>query len=312
MIQIKQFCLPLFIIFISTDILMAQKEIPLWETSIPGEIKSDAVKEYSTGEIESENLLRIHQVINPTIRTYLAPKDKANGAAVLICPGGGYKILAIDHEGYQIAEWLNNLGISAFVLKYRLPDERIMKDQSIGPLQDAQRAIRLIRNNAQKWKINPRKIGVMGFSAGGHLAASLSTHYDTKIYEDQSGLSARPDFSILIYPVISLQEHLTHGGSKLNLLGNSPQKEEVDFFSNELHIDTNTPPTLLIHSLDDKAVSVDNSMTYFKELKKNKINSELHIFSDGGHGYGMGKSGSHSLWTKNAEYWFTQILKNNK
>ena len=150
----------------------------------------------------AEEILRVHQVTEPTLKAYFPSKELANGAAVVICPGGGYRILAIDHEGYQIAEWLNSLGIAAFVLKYRLPDTRIMKDPSVGPLQDVQKALRTVRQNAQKWNIDPTQIGIMGFSAGGHLAASLASHYQANVYKEATAISARPDFSILIYPFL--------------------------------------------------------------------------------------------------------------
>ena len=281
---------------------IAQKEFPVWEQSIPGQLTSEKVKEYITG-------VKVHQVVEPTLKAYLASEDIATGVGVLICPGGGYKILAIDHEGYQVAEWLNSLGISAFVLKYRLPNDRIMKDKTIGPLQDAQKALRMLRKNASQWKLNPNNIGVIGFSAGGHLAATLSTQYDRKVYPNDPAISARPNFSILVYPVISMQEGLTHRGSKKSLLGPSPSETLVADFSNELQVNANTPPTLLIHSVDDKAVLIDNSLVYLEQLKTNKVPVELHAFSNGGHGYGLGKGGSHDMWTQNAESWLKMILK---
>ena len=298
------FILVVFITFYFTN---AQEEYALWEKSIPGQIKSDEVKEYNTGG-KVQEILRVHQVTEPTLKAYFPSKVNANCAAVLICPGGGYKILAIDHEGYQIAEWLNGLGISAFVLKYRLPDDRIMTDKSVGPLQDAQKALRSIRKNAKKWGVNPNKIGVMGFSAGGHLAASLSTHYDAKVYEHEDEVSARPDFSILVYPVISFQDNITHRGSRNNLLGKSGSQKKVHYFSNELQVDKNTPPTLLIHSIDDLAVPVENSFEYLKQLKAFSVPAEMHAFTDGGHGYGLGRTGTHSIWSKNAENWLNSIL----
>ena len=298
----------LIVILLNINSLTAQEEFPLWENGIPGQIVSSEVEEYASGGNQPDDVLRIHQVVAPSLKAYPAPKEKSNGAAVLICPGGGYKILAIDHEGYQIAEWLNGLGISAFVLKYRLPDDRIMTDKSVGPLQDAQKALRTIRKNAKKWGINPNQIGVMGFSAGGHLAASLSTHYDAKVYEHEDEVSARPDFSMLVYPVISFQENITHGGSRNNLLGESASQKEVDYFSNELQVDKNTPPALLIHSIDDLAVPVENSFEYFKQLKAFSVAAEMHAFADGGHGYGLGRTGTHSIWSKNAENWLNSIL----
>ncbi|MEL0074249.1 MAG: alpha/beta hydrolase [Flavobacteriaceae bacterium] len=299
------FILAVFFTFYFTN---AQEEYPLWEKGIPGQIKSDEVKEYSTGGT-AEEILRVHQVTEPTLKAYFPSKELANGAAVVICPGGGYRILAIDHEGYQIAEWLNSLGIAAFVLKYRLPDARIMKDPSVGPLQDVQKALRTVRQNAQKWNIDSTQIGIMGFSAGGHLAASLASHYQANVYEEATAISARPDFSILIYPVISFDQTMTHSGSRENLIGKNPTEAQIAYFSNELQINKNTPPTLLIHSVDDEVVPVENSLAYLKQLKKYKVESELHIFSDGGHGYGLGRGGTHSLWSKNAENWLTQILK---
>lgn len=298
----------LLAVFFTLYFTNAQEEYPLWEKTIPGQIESEEVKEYVTGGT-AEEILRIHQVTEPTLKAYLPPKSLANGAAVVICPGGGYKILAIDHEGYQIAEWLNSLGIAAFVLKYRLPDDRIMKNKSIGPLQDAQKALRTVRQNAQKWNLNPDQIGVMGFSAGGHLAASLSVHYDAEVYDHEKIISARPDFALLLYPVVSFQDNITHKGSKNNLLGDYPTVKDVEYFSNELQVDTNTPPTLLIHSIDDLAVPIENSLEYLKQLKAYGVPAEMHAFADGGHGYGLGRGGTHSLWTKNAENWLTQILK---
>lgn len=292
--------------------IIAQEEFPLWKTNIPGQLINSEVNEFYDGGTSETDVLRVHQVVKPTLRMFLASKEKTNGAAVLICPGGGYKILAIDHEGYKIAKWLNSFGISAFVLKSRLPDDRIMVNKSVGPLQDAQKAMRIIRQNAQKWNIDPQKIGVLGFSAGGHLAASLSTHYDAEIYPNNNIFSARPDFSILVYPVISFQNELTHGGSRTNLLGTSPSQEEIDYFSNELQINQDTPPALLIHSIDDEIVSFENSIAYLKELKKQGITTELHAFSDGGHGYGLGNWGTHSMWSKNAENWLLHYLKTNK
>lgn len=298
----------LLFLLVNINLVNAQEEFPLWEKTIPGQIKSEEVKEYVTGGT-AEEILRVHQVTEPTLKAYLPPKSLANGAAVVICPGGGYKILAIDHEGYQIAEWLNSLGIAAFVLKYRLPDARIMKDPSVGPLQDVQKALRSVRQNAQKWNLNPDQIGVMGFSAGGHLAASLASHYQANVYEEATAISARPDFSILIYPVISFDQTMTHSGSRENLIGKNPTEAQIAYFSNELQINKNTPPTLLIHSIDDEVVPVENSLAYLKQLKRYKVEAELHVFSDGGHGYGLGRGGTHSLWSKNAENWLTQILK---
>ncbi len=304
----KLICHTSVILMFAFNCLSAQEEFPIWESEIPGQLTSTEYQEYTTGG-DANDILRVHQVVTPSLRAYIVPKEKSKGAAVLICPGGGYKILAIDHEGYQIAEWLNSIGISAFVLKYRLPENQIMQNKAIGPLQDAQKAMRIIRQNAKEWNIDPDKIGVMGFSAGGHLAATLSTRYDDEVYTTEKKLSARPDFSILMYPVISFQDELTHGGSRTNLLGASPSKVQIDYFSNELQVNKFTPPALLIHSVDDKVVPVENSIAYLKQLKSFSITAEFHAFSDGGHGYGLGRGGTHSIWSKNAENWLNTILK---
>jgi acetyl esterase/lipase len=300
----------LFILLtIPLHLLVAQEEFPIWKNGIPGQIPNSEVTEYNTGALKSDEILRVHQVTTPTLKAFWAPNKQTKNPAVLICPGGGYKILAIDHEGYQIAEWLTSIGITAFVLKYRLPDDRIMTNKKIGPLQDAQKALRIIRENASQWNIDSDQIGVMGFSAGGHLAASLSVHYNDEVYPESKSISARPNFSILMYPVISFQKEITHAGSRKNLIGDNPSQEDIDYFSNELQIDKNTPPTLLIHSVDDKAVPIENSLRYFEKLKQFSISAELHAFTDGGHGYGLGTRGTNTMWSKNAEIWLSELLK---
>jgi len=227
---------------------------------------------------------------------------------VIICPGGGYWGIAIDHEGKQIAEWFNSFGVSAFVLKYRLPDETIMEDKSIGPLQDAQEAIRLVRRNAKGWNINPEKIGIMGFSAGGHLASTASTHFNEKVYEPIDQTSARPNFSILIYPVISMDSAITHAGSRLFLLGEHPSEALVKRFSNELQVTDQTPPAFMVHSLNDEVVPAQNSILYALAMKQHRVACELHLFEHGGHGYGLGRSDdTESSWPDICKRW----LKSN-
>jgi acetyl esterase/lipase len=243
-------------------------------------------------------------VTNPSLDMYPAPVGKANGTAVIICPGGAYWGLAIDHEGAQIARWLNGLGITAFVLKYRLPDNSIMENKSIGPMQDGQRAIRIVRSHAKEWGINPDKIGIMGFSAGGHLAATLSTHFNEKAYQPEDSTSARPDFSLLIYPVISMDSVITHLGSRVNLLGGNPSSELVKHFSNELQVSSETPPAFMVHSLDDGAVPVQNSINYALSMHKFNIPCELHLYQTGGHGYGLGRSANtESTWPEACRKW---------
>jgi len=269
--------------------------LKLWTDDIPGSISGSDYKEVST--VENGIITRWIKVTDPSLTVFLPAKEKATGTAVLICPGGGYGALAFNHEGNDIAKWLNDNGIAGIILKYRLPSDLIMKDKSVGPLQDAQEAMRTIRRNAASWNINPSKIGVIGFSAGGHLASTLSTHFDEKVYDIKDNISARPDFSILMYPVITMDASFTHMGSRRNLIGENPSEEAVRHFSNEQQINEKTPPAFLVHSADDKAVPIKNSMTYYENLSKFNIPSELHIFQKGGHGYGLAVNGeTQSAW----------------
>jgi acetyl esterase/lipase len=280
--------------------------IKLWPEGIPG---SKADPSYMENITTNEGrIIRCEKVVNPDLTVFLPAPEKATGVAVLICPGGGYGVLAFDHEGNAIAKWLNENGIAGIILKYRLPSDQIMIDKSIGPLQDAQEAMRVIRRNAVAWKINPGKIGVIGFSAGGHLASTLSTHYAEKVYEVKDNTSARPDFSLLIYPVVSFDSAVTHMGSRNNLIGINPDEAMVKHFSNELQITPDTPPAFLVHSADDPAVPVMNSIGYFKGLQKNKIPVELHVFQKGGHGYGLAPNGgTESSWPDLCIKWIKQM-----
>jgi acetyl esterase/lipase len=277
--------------------------IKVWPESIPG-AKIDTGYKEQTLTVEL-NRLRILKVSEPQLMVYLPSKEKANGTAVIICPGGAYSRLAIDHEGWDVARWFNEMGVAAMVLKYRLPSDAIMEDKSIGPLQDVQEAIRMVRRNAAKWNISSCKIGVMGFSAGGHLAGTASTMYNEKVYQSKDTTSARPDFSILIYGVLSMQKDITHSGSQKNLLGENAPQSVVDKFSNEMHVTTKTPPAFIVHAADDPSVPIQNSVLYFLALKKAGISSELHIYEKGGHGFGLaiGRTSSESNWPKACEEW---------
>lgn len=268
------------------------KVIKLWPNGVPNSKPNPSYK----AQIDSNQYWTWEKNISdPTLDYYPAPADKANGTAVIICPGGGYAFLAIIHEGSKVAEWLNTLGVTAFVLKYRLPDSTIMVNKTIGPLQDAQRAMRIVRQHAGQWGINPNRIGIMGFSAGGHVASTLSTHYNQKVYKTSDSTSARPDFSILIYPVISMRANITHMGSRINLLGEHPDSALVHLYSNELQVNQNTPPAFLVQSLDDNVVPVQNSIDYALALTKYKIPCELHLYERGGHGFGLAN------WTHDTE-----------
>ncbi len=277
------------------------QEISLWQ-NIPGAIKSNDYKEEIT-KGDDGVISGLSKVSQPTLSIFLADQSSSNGTAVIICPGGGYTHLAINKEGYKIAKWFNSFGISAFVLKYRMPSDLTMKDKTIGPLQDAQEAIRMVRHNATKWHLDPNKIGIMGFSAGGHLAATASTQYPEKIYDSKDEVSARPDFSILIYPVISMQDGITHNGSKKYLLGENATSEMVEKFSNEKRVDDKTPKAFIVHATDDKVVPVENSINYYLALKQNKIPVEMHIYENGGHGFGLGVQGTNINWPKACEKW---------
>lgn len=269
--------------------------LKLWPDGIPGSKTDPSYVEKIT--ITDGRVTRCEKVVTPDLTVFLPAPEKANGAAVLICPGGGYGVLAFDHEGNAIARWLNDNGIAGIILKYRLPSDQIMIDKSTGPLQDAQEAMRVIRRNAPEWKIDPKKVGVIGFSAGGHLASTISTHYAEKVYVVEDNTNSRPDFSLLIYPVVSLDTTITHRGTRNNLLGLKPDAKQVQRFSNELQINADTPPAFLVHSADDRAVPVMNSIGYFRGLQKNNIPAELHVFQKGGHGYGLSPNGgTESSW----------------
>lgn len=238
----------------------------------------------------------------PTLAAYIAPNAPKNAPAVVVCPGGGYGFLAMDHEGKQVAEYLNGLGVHAFVLKYRIAGKGRPGPLLKAPLLDAQRAIRTVRAGAAKYGIDPAKVGVMGFSAGGHLASTAGTHFDAgdKAATDAiDRVSSRPDFLILAYPVITTAAGVTHGGSLRNLLGDKPDAELLAEFSNENHVSADTPPTFLFHTDEDKGVPPENAIRFYSALKKHKVPAELHIYASGVHGIGLG---SDPKWTKGNAY----------
>lgn len=286
---------------LTNTVFSQNKEIKLWD-KIPGAINNEAYKEEprldSQGKISG-----IRKVTEPTLKVFLANNNTSKNTAVIICPGGAYALLSNEKEGDKVAEWFQSIGVSAFVLKYRLPSDVIMKDKTIGPLQDAQEAVRVLRRNADKWHLDATKIGIMGFSAGGHLAATLSTHYSDNVYDSKDNISARPDFSILIYPVISMEDGITHNGSKENLLGKNANSESIAKYSNEKQVDSNTPKAFLVHATDDKAVPVENSINYYLALKQHNIPAEMHVYEKGGHGFGLGTSGTNKEWPKACEKW---------
>jgi acetyl esterase/lipase len=227
----------------------------------------------------------VDHVTQPQLEIYLPGPGSATGAAVIICPGGSYKNLTYEAEGLRTAKEFQKNGVAAFVLQYRLPNDDIMTDKSIGPLQDAQQAIKVVHENAMKWNIDTARIGMMGFSAGGHLAATAATHFNHSYVENPSHTSLRPAFLILVYPVISMRDSLAHRPSRANLLGQTPSPENILLFSNELQADASTPPTYLMHAGDDKMVDVDNSIAFYEKLRHGGVPAEMHIYPKGGHGF---------------------------
>ncbi len=259
-----------------------QTIIPLYPGSVPNS------KPYVMKEIRMEAnglLVGFRKISEPTLAIYLPDEKIATGQAVIICPGGGYEMESYRLEGTVIADAFVKKGIAAFILKYRLPSDSIMIDKSIGPLQDAQQAIKTVRMRAAEWKINPAKIGIMGFSAGGSLASTAGTHFEKSYIPNDEKVSLRPDFMILIYPVISMTDELTHKGSRNALLGKTPTKELIDLFSNEKHVSANTPPAWLTHTGDDNVVTVENSIRFYQELVRNKVPAEMHLYPKGNHGF---------------------------
>lgn len=268
--------------------------IPLWPEGVPN-LRADASEEKTTDN-------RTSNIHHPSLTVYPAPADKANGTAVIVCPGGGYVRLAMDKEGVEYAQWLNARGITAFVLKYRM-----VEYGQPAPLQDALRAIRLIRSRASEFGVKPDRIGIMGSSAGGHLSSSAATLFDApdgKTGAVLDSVSARPDFAILCYPVITMTEPNTHAGSKKALLGENPSPELVARWSTENQVTKDTPPTFLFHTTEDKAVPVENSLAFYAALKRNGVPAELHVFEKGGHGVGMRSgNGPTSDWPERLEAW---------
>ena len=266
----KIFMYSIFTLLTFSFQLKAQQEIQLYKN---GAKQSSGITE---AESKDQNNF-VNNITDARMYAYIAPKETATGAAVLICPGGGYGGVSSDKEGSEIAMWFNQIGISAFILYYRMPNGHYEI-----PLLDAQAALKIIHTGASKWNIRHNKIGIMGFSAGGHLASTAGTHFKSKIQ--------RPDFMILAYPVVTLKKDLTHSGSRNNLLGNNPSQELVNLYSNELQVTKDTPPAFIVHAIDDNVVPIANSEQLLKALQENNVPAELHKYDVGGHGFGMRKN----------------------
>lgn len=262
-----------------TAAIWAQTELPLWPDGLPN----------SNGLANSEQ--------QPMLTIYKS--GKANSPAIIMCPGGGYSGLAMNHEGHDMAPWLNTLGFTYIVLKYRMPN-----GHNDVPLSDAEQAMRLARRNAEAWNINPSKIGIMGASAGGHLASTLATHYSSQ--------ETRPDFQILFYPVITMDKSYTHQGSRNNPLGQNPTEELIKKYSNELQVTSETPKAFIMFSSDDGAVPVANGVNYYMALVKNKISAAFFIYPTGGHGWGFRDNFTYKRqWTGELEKWLREVINQN-
>ena len=277
-------------LLIMTTSLCAQKpiELPLWPNGAPNsnELKGD--------EQEMDNG-RVSNIKNPDITVYRA--EHPNGMAVSMCPGGGYARLAMNHEGHDMAPWFNTQGITYVVLKYRMPN-----GHNEVPFSDVEQAIRLVRQHAAEWNINPAKVGIMGASAGGHLASTLATHYTSK--------ETRPDFQILLYPVITMDANFTHAGSRENLITKNPSADLIAKYSNELQVNAQTPQAFIALSSDDKAVLPQNSINYYLALLKHNVPATMHIYPTGGHGWGFRDNFTYKRqWTDELEKWLRDGVK---
>jgi len=295
--------------------------LPLYLGEIPNS-KHSGQKE----KVEITKIITIiRNVQEPDIAVYLPSKQIATRQAVVICPGGGYRWLAYDLEGTDVARYLNTIGVAGIVLKYRLPNAENWVDPHKVPLMDAQRAMRVIRYNAEKWNIDTEKIGIMGFSAGGHMASTLGTHFDYGNKDSKDSIerkSCRPDFMILMYPVISFVDTTCiRPSSGKTLLGENPDQSMKNYYSNELQVQNDTPPTFLVHADNDGTVKVEHTLLMYKALHKKKLPVELHILSEGYHGFGLGlPEGGHELglglennhvasWTENLRLWLNWLNK---
>jgi acetyl esterase/lipase len=297
-----------FISIMITSILAAQQVIPLYDGEIPNAKPcSEKDHEFIDTSWIKTGILIVDHITKPTLTVYEPLKEKRNGAAVIICPGGGYGVLAAGHEGVDVAKVFNNAGVTAFVLRYRLPKDECMNNKEYVPLMDAQEAIYFVRSHAQQYHLDINKIGIMGFSAGGHLASTAGTHFDP-VRKELTNANIRPDFMLLIYPVISFNDTIGHLGSRDNLIGKDPDKKLVHLFSNEEQVTSQTPPTFLVHASDDDGVIPENSIRFYQALLKNKIPAELHLYEHGGHGFGLNNTTTNEDWFKSCIDW----MRSNK
>jgi acetyl esterase/lipase len=287
-------------LFISIKKIYAQEFIPLWNNNKPN----------STGAIVTDSLFneRVWRVGTPGMYAFIVPKSESKGTAVLIAPGGGYERLSHIYNGFQVAKWFNAHGVNAFVLMYRLPHQKDLINKQIGPLQDAQRAMKIIRANAGKWNIQNNKIGIFGISAGGHVVSTIGTKFiDVSIVKDSlDNVNYIPDFLIMVSPVITMGE-FAHAGSRKNLLGLNPTQQLINEYSSELHVTPQTPPTFMVHAQNDSTVPVKNSLLFYNALIQNKVKASIHIFPQGAHGIRMQDNpGSTDLFGQLLLLWLTE------
>lgn len=279
---------------------MAKATLPLYPGPIPGAI--DAPDEEATRDPKEAWVYR-QSVSHPTLTVFLPAHATAATAAVVICPGGSYRGVSIDKEGYSVAQAFNRFGVAGIVLKYRTPSPRHMKETYTGPLQDAQQALHVVHERASEWNIDRKRIGIVGFSAGGHLAASTSTLFARPVLSTHRAEDVRPAFSVLIYPVISMRDELTHGVSRAQLLGETPAPALIERYSADEAVTAETPPTFLVHAADDDGVHVGNSLRYFEALKKRNIAAQLFVYARGGHGYGLKNPTTSDDWIDSVQQW---------
>jgi acetyl esterase/lipase len=308
--------IPLLLLFLTYTQIVSLKgqeyRIPLYAGEIPNSRPSKISERLVKGEYTW-----LYDVTNPDIAVYLPQAKYVTGQAVVICPGGGYRFLSYDNyiEGTDVARFFNSLGIAAIVLKYRLPSAETCIEPHKAPLMDAQRALRMVRVNAAKWNINPEKIGIMGFSAGGHLAATAGTHFDEGNKSDADSVereSCRPNFMILLYPVISLVDTSLITNTRKKLLGENPAIDLMCYYSCEQQVKENTPPAFIAHAENDKIVSVEHSLLIYEALRKKNISSELHILTEGGHGFGLVTNNKHVVsWKESLELWLESLQNVN-
>jgi acetyl esterase/lipase len=290
-----------FFCFNSLSSLMAQPTIPLYSSGIPNSIPNTTIREKQ--EVGADGILRITEVTEPSLMVYQPEARIATGTAVVICPGGGYWLLAAGHEGADVAKKFAEIGVTAFVLKYRLPDVRLQPNPTIAPLQDAQRALQLVRDRASEFRIDPTKVGILGFSAGGHLASTAATQSQNPKIDNPTKINLRPDFQILIYPVISSDPAIAHGGSFEKLLGKESTAEQRNAYSSDKQVTKHTPPAFLVHASDDGGVSSLNSVRYYEALLQNKVPAQLHLYQRGGHGFGLKNPTTEDAWFDRLKNW---------